>query len=326
MSALKKFCLGAVILPKGLLLAADVGTWDLLTDFVYMQRYHVQDQTLVIDSSQPVCSPSGCAPAKVLDTQDLDNHFGFEPGVRLSLSYVPDRKSLYEASFLYLWQWNATSTRQGDGTLSFPFQDPSFVSGFSQADSMTASYHSRFYTAELNYFGTLSKSRRSFFSLLGLCGIRFIEVAEKFSLESTKANEQSVYRVSTHNDLIGVQTGFLFSMNPYLGLHWDLDVKAGVALNRIGSKVFLGGDQEESATRNFSRQGGRSALFSEVAAGVGYRVASWLNLHLGYEMIYVNSLGLAPDQLRTSSTLSSTLSDDDYIIVNGLYAGCLFSF
>ena len=304
--------------------AGDEGHWDLLTDFVYMERYHVKDQTIAVRT--PRCA--NCADKPTLNVKDLASGFGFEPGFHVALSYMQDPRSSYEAGFVYLWEWENTKTVTSKiSNLSFPFNRDSFAPSFLELDKLEAFYSSKFYTAELNYAKAFSESRHSYLSLSGIAGLRFAHLGERFSITAFSGSNFGEYDIKTHNDLIGIQLGFAFQINAMKGLHWDLDGKVGVGLNRIDVKTYLADQNRTVELRNFTKQDWQQNIFAEVSVGTGYRVLPYLDLHAGYDMLYFCGLALAPDQIDTTvRTATLNINNNGYVIVHGIFVGCTFSF
>lgn len=305
--------------------------FSLLTDFVYMQRYHVKNNPLVVDTSVTLCEGSHCT-STVLTAKSLVRNF--EPGITATLSYIQDARTSYDLSGLYIWSMDNTSTREGPGSLSFPFHNASFAKDFYGSDKITARYKSLFYTAEANFWKTFSSSRYSFFALSTLFGLRFANISEKFSLNSYKTMSHSSYDIKVRNDLIGIQVGIDFQIRPIKNFYWDLLLKAGADLNRISAKVFLGDLNNTITLRNNSKQKAQSGMFAQAAAGAGYQLCDWLNVHAGYQMLFFGGLALAPDQVNYSSsghTVSAMVTPYDikangYVIIHGVYTGFVFTF
>ncbi len=313
------------LLTCGSLLFAEEeeGHWDLLTDFVYMERYHVKNQTLAVTSPRNTKGKTSS-----LSVKDLATGFGFEPGLQATLSYIQDPRSSYEAGFVYVWDWENTKTRKSDtSSLSFPFKDSSFTRDFFEVAEIQAYYRSQFYTAELNYAKAFSESRDSYLSLSGVGGFRFASLKEKFSLKASESKKFAEMDIKTSNDLIGLQLGFAFQINAVKSFHWDLDGKVGVGLNRISANSFLSDQNNTVQLRNFSKLDWQTNIFAVASAGFGYRALSCLDIHAGYEMLYFCGLALAPDQIDKSSRTSGFhVHHDGYVIVHGFYMGFLFSF
>ncbi len=300
----------------------------LLTDFVYMQRYHVKDKPVVLDSSEQDCV-DGCTTNRVLDTKNLVREF--KPGIRAAFSYLPNARSRYELGGLYLWEMDNSSTKTAKGILSVPFKNASFASDYYGADKITARYISRFYTGELNYWRTFS---HSYLVFSGLVGLRYAQISENFSIDTYKHRSHSSYDISAKNDVMGLQTGFDLQIRLVSRFYWDFLVKAGVDLNRISSKVFLGNLDNKVTLRNYSQQVSQAGIFAEAAAGAGYQILDWLSIRAGYQMLFFGGLAQAPAQLKYSSSKLSPsykltgydVSTSGYVIIHGIYTGFVYSF
>lgn len=305
--------------------------FSLLTDFVYMQRYHVKNNPIVTDTTVTLCKGSDCT-TTVLNTKSLVRNF--EPGVSAIFSYIQNATTSYELGGLYIWAMDNTSTREGPGSLSYPFDNASFAKDFYGSDKISARYKSLFYTAEANFWKTFSPTRYSSFVLSTLFGLRFANISEKFSVNSYKHGSHSSYDITAKNDLIGIQVGIDFQIRLIKNFYWDLLLKAGADLNRISAKVFLGDLNNTVVLRNNTREKAQNGMFAQAAAGAGYQLADWLNVHIGYQMLFFGGLALAPDQInRSSSELSPSakvssykIAANGYIIVHGVYTGFVFSF
>lgn len=306
-------------------LPAEEGRWNLLTDFVYLQRWSPKNPTLAFDTSR--CR-GRCEGDVSLNVHNLTKKFGYEPGIQTALSYIQDDKSLYELGLLYVWPWDATKTRNSEtNSLSFPFQNLAFAQDFFQVPEMQAYYRSQCYTAELNYWRTFSDSRSSFLALSGVGGFRFASLQEKFSLTAFGGEYFGQYTIKTANDLIGAQLGFLFQINPMKGLHWDLLGKAGIGLNRIGADTFLGDQSNQVQLRNLSDQSWQTNIFAEGRGSFGYRVLPSLDIHAGYQALYLCGLALAPSQIDTSSSRSGLhIKKNGYVVLYGFFTGLSYTF
>ncbi len=336
MAVRKIFTLGLVLVcVEGATLFAEewqIGNFNLLTDYVYLQRYHVKNKPLAVDSSENGCHGS-CSSNRVLDTKNLVH--GTKPGMDISFSYLPNEKSTYELAGLYLWEMDNSSTRtKQHGVLSVPFDSASFATSFSDVNRITARYKSLFYTGELNYWRTFSESRSSFMSLLGLFGFRFANISERFTLDAFKKGRKSSYDISAANHLIGMQVGFDFQIHPTRRFYWDLLVKGGIALNQITADVFLGNHGNKQVLRNYTKQPAQGGMFAEAAVGAGCQLLDWLNMHAGYQMLFFGGLALAPNQIdyssnkmnATSKLTGYSVARDSYVVIHGMYAGMTFSF
>ncbi len=315
----------AALLAASALLAEEEGKWNLYTDVLYLQRWTPQDANIAFDTSRCL---GHCTGDVVLSANDLEKKFGYEPAVYVALSYIQNNRSLYEAGFLYVWDWEATKTKDSStNSLSFPFQQNFYTQNFFQIPEIEAYYRSQFYTAELNYWSTFSTSRTAFLALSGVAGFRFASLQEKFSVTGTTQSNFGRYSIQSANDLIGAQLGFLFQVNAIQGLHWDLSGKTGVGLNRIDVKSFLSDKSSKVQLRNLSAQTFQTNIFVEGRGAVGYRVLQSLDIHGGYEALYFCGLALAPNQINTSSLGTSLkIKKNGYVVLYGFLLGLDYSF
>ncbi len=314
----KKWICTSLILSAGwlpLMAEEQKGEWDLFTEFVYMRRADGKDNALILDSGE-----------KEVDSGDLVNDFGFEPGFRVGLAYVPDVKSMYVANFLYVSEWEASKTKSAGGTLSFPFHESDFTEDFFGADEARAKYTSLFYTFDLNYWRDFSRREQDYFAISGIFGIRFAHVNEYCSLHFVDQSYGD-YWASTQNNLIGIQGGGNFQINPTSRFSWNLGALVGIGLNQAQNHVSLQ-DQNDSVTvRKFRKETWQSVIFVDATTSFGYQVLPWANLHIGYEALYFSGLALAPAQLSHSTSDGRThLATKGYIVVHGLFAGVRFNF
>ena len=329
---LNVFFLGSLLLSTSSLLAETEldQHFSLLTDFVYMQRYHVKNNPIVTNTAVTICKGDDCT-STTLKTKKLVR--GWEPGVAGTLAYIQNATTRYELSGLYVWSMDNTSTREGNGTLSYPFHDASFARDFFGADKITANYTSLFYTAEANFWKAFS-SVHSTFGASALFGLRFANISEKFSVKSYKHSGYSSYDIKADNDLIGIQVGLDFQIRPIKNFYWDLLLKFGADLNRVVVKDYLGDLDNTVTLRNNTKQKGQSGVFAQAAAGAGYQLLDWLNIHVGYQMLFFGGLALAPDQVNRSNQglgqsthiSSHKISANGYVLIHGVYSGFVFTF
>jgi hypothetical protein len=157
--------------------------------------------------------------------------------------------------------------------------------------------------------------------------LRFAHLKEHFVLDFYDRRSHSDYTTSTQNDLIGVQAGGCFQINPNPRFNWDLLAKVGIGLNRAYDNVFLGDDDNTIVLRKFKKQDWQDVVFAEASTRFGYQVSCWANLHIGYQFLYFSGLALATDQLSHSTKIgNSYISTKGYIYVHGVFAGFTFTF
>jgi hypothetical protein len=304
--------------------------WNILTEGVYMQRYKGGERKLVKDSTRPHCD-CGCPSTVVLKAKDLRNHFDFEPGVRLGVSYAPDTKSTYEARGMYIFPWQVTKNIYGDSSLSYPFHSAYFTEDYNIADRAKAYYRSEFYTADLNYWRNSARRGRDYFVISGVFGLRYFHLQEKIFLafynDTWAGTIKSNYNASTRNNAAGVQGGFNFQINPYPHLSLDVLGLAGLGFTKIGAKVKLRDENNTQIIRDYDKQHGQNVVFADVEGKIGYQVRPCWSVHGGYQMFFASGMGFAPSQLSTSTDPNSErFYRHDNMIIHGILLGMDFSF
>lgn len=299
--------------------------WALNTEFVYMRRTLLQNHTIV--DRVPQCFLP-CVGTGVLGTKKLMQEFDFEPGFRVGLAYRPRARWSLEGNFLYVGEWDESETKHGNGTLSYPFHDPSFTDDFSAADRAVARYLSRFYSAEANYWGHLTPRRADYFSVSWVLGLRYIHLREKFTLAFTTPPDTSNYNVRTRNLLGGPQIGGCLEWNPTEQITWNFTAKFGGLLDRSQQHTFLGDDNNTRVIRDFTKRKWNPTFLADLAASFNFQITPHFNLHAGYQMIYLAGVALAPEQLSNSSDVVAhhrvTVSGN--VLIHGLFTGLIFSF
>lgn len=301
--------------------------WDILTEYVYMRRSHMSNRDLATDTNQLSCS-GGCPTDVVLDAQDMINKVHFISGFRVGLSYMPDLKSVYETKLLYLWPWEAKKTvTSPTATLSFPFHNSSFTNDFNNANVVHAKYRSHFLTFELNYLRHFNRVKEDYFAITGIFGIRYLFLGESAHLNYINAADESSYDSKTRNDMIGIQAGFDFQMNPLR--HWSLDFtgKGGLGLNRAHESIFLGDDNNTTVVRDFKKENWQDTVFAEGAGQISYQILPCMNMHVGYQILFVSGMAIALDEFSYSTDPSDErFITRNYAIVHGGFIGFNFDF
>ncbi len=292
--------------------------WELFGDFVYLKRTDLHDMSIVKDSDDHT----------KIHTKDLIHSFDFEPGYRVGLFYSPNDKNSFEGNFLLVEDWKGRKKKQGDEDLSFPFTSSTYDLDFTDADRAKAEYSSGFWDAELNYWRHFGPHGQEFFRLSGIVGLRFFHWDERFSLAMTTPPDTSTYTIHTENRILGAQLGLDFQMHPTRKICLELLAKVGGFANSTEQRQFLGDDDNTVSVRDSEKQQWQPGIFTDVEAQFGLQCTSWMNLHIGYEVLYLTGLALAPEQI--SKQVDSSAGKKDYThgnaIVHGLFAGLKLNF
>lgn len=327
-------------------LFADQDDWSLnnhfsLTgEFVYMRRQVTHDHEIVRDSNKTICM---CPNFRVLGTEKLVQKFGFEPGYRVGAAFMKDQNSTLEATYLFISEWHADKDIHGSNSLNFPFDNSNYTHDFKNASTAVGKYDSRFYNVEINYWRHVTPRRANYFSISWILGARYINLRERFGLAYTRGTNTSDYDINTKNQLWGGQAGGNVQINPIRKLSWDITMKIAGFYNFMTESTFLGDLNNTVVLRNFKAHKGSGTFLSDIAASLTYQCFKHLNVHIGYQFMYLSGLALAPEQMQKRTVeehhhddgdndrddrkrMEQHLYDDGDIIIQGVFVGLTLSF
>jgi hypothetical protein len=205
-----------------------------------------------------------------------------EAGVRLGLIFFDEGGYDLELSYLGTDRFVADRTRSSDDGIVFPFFG-GIPAEFS--NSYQASYSSRLRSGEINV------RRRLQDRVALLAGFRVVELKERFDIR----DDDGGFFSSTDNDLYGLQGGAdlilwtirrsqLFSTLKAGVYYNNADVMAEAA-NRGRPIQFIAGEDEV-------------AFVGDVALGLLIPMGPRADLRMGYQGIFLDGVGLAPNQSR----------------------------
>ncbi|TWT88668.1 hypothetical protein Mal64_21550 [Pseudobythopirellula maris] len=232
----------------------------------------------------------------------------------------------------------ADSTFPGGITLTTSVLIDSTTPSLDQSDSMSMDYDSRFHSWEWNYrvaerlnhdrmelmpSGNWVRRAPHGYTKEYLFGLRLFDLEEELLLEAqgvrsvnqTDGSTDGDFRVKTSNNLFGPQFG--------LGLTYETDRwnvsfhgKNGVFINDASLSRSLAYNNSPSGTADdFSREVNRNKLSYMMQAGIvgRYHLRPNLSLRASYEVMYVTSVALAPDELDfTPEKIDFSVSGDPF--------------
>ena len=232
-----------------------------------------------------------------------------EPGVRLGLIFLEEGGTDVEFNYLGLDTFEGVKTTSSSNPITFPFFGG--IPG-NPRRSYTVEYASEINSGVFNLRHALGPQ------VSWIAGLRFIELREKFDIYSS----QGGFFSHTDNDLYGFQLGGdvqLFRICESLVFS---TMKAGVYYNRA--------DVTATAATN---SGAISLMADEdVAAFTGDLTVGMLiprgpsaDLRLGYQGLFLDGVGLAPDQSANYSLFTSSGSlDQSSVFYHGGFLGVDF--
>jgi hypothetical protein len=291
-----------------LLLAAGVASTHVRAEYLDWQRpcpallpAHAAASCYCTPQKSLLCSPSvdvlvltrsapgrnnvlfaGAVTNPVLNAKDLG--FDARAGVRVGL--LADSPCGCDLQFTYMGLPRATvgESRQGAGLFYTFYGQPSPVG----VNDFTAYYRSQFDSIQL------SIRSRQWERIAPVAGLRFTYLDEKFDIVET-ANPNSSVSSSVTNHLYGVQFGAQ-------GLIWDwgptrIETTAlgGFAINDVA--VGAAATSAAGAVQYLDRRFSHMAFTGEILASWVYQVSPCAAVRLGYQALWLEGVGLAPDQV-----------------------------
>lgn len=252
------------------------------------------------------------AGAAVLSTNDLG--FDWRAGPSFLLGYRPTKMDAWEISYFGLNDW---STEQSvSGSVSLP-GTLGTIANFSGANSMDVSYSSRIDNAEINYFWHHDSPE-----VMWMAGFRYFHLDERLNILSVTDTGDGVYDIRTGNDMAGGQLGVRLR-GCCTRFEWDLTAKAGAFGNSVGQAQSVVNVDEPPTIRNTGHHGGDWAFVGDIGANASfYLCKNWCAM-AGYNVMWVDGVALAPDQLDFTNNPSSGggLNRNGNVLYQGAHVG-----
>jgi hypothetical protein len=267
------------------------GKCEARVDAMFLTLDRVNGQTMIID--QPT-------QWEVANTDDL--HFNPELGPRITLDYQTTDGPIFEFAYFGIYNWNSRLEVNGNNNLALPRHFQSATYDFSGADRMQVGYKSRVNSVEANLIYT----NEDYPNLGFLFGLRFMKLDEHFDLQSLDANRLSYYDIRTKNDLYGVQFGSSWK-GCYNGFEVKLVGKAGVFDDEAKQSQVVTDANSSFVIRDAASRASRGVFMAEMNLNVSYCLRSNVYFNYGYDVVWVDRLVRAPDQLDfTLNAISGT--------------------
>jgi hypothetical protein len=255
---------------------------------------------------------SGCSTILALDTNTIpprpvldttDPAFNVTGGVRVFVGWTPaccSRCSTFEVGYFGLYGSQATKSAFGNNSLTIPGDLGAASNNFLNADRITANYRSDLHNLEFNCVKSccLCGDRVDF-----LCGLRFLNLNETFTLTGDDSADEGIgtYTVKTNNYLYGLQLGGRYT-RCYCNWSVQLIGKAGVFVNdatqwqQVLDAPFNAGVPFQLRPA-IAASGASVAGLGELGIVAIRPLNDTWSLRVGYNVLGIGGLALAPDQL-----------------------------
>lgn len=221
-----------------------------------------------------------------------------------------------EASYYGTHEFTAETSVVGLNDLDLPGPIVAVADDFNNANQMNFIYSSNLHNAELNLV-------RDFPWLAVLGGFRYVKWDEQFNIQALDQDgDISDYHVDANNNLYGGQLGLrVANGGPRFG--WELTTKAGVFANNASQEQVLRDNNNTVVLRNTSAEETDVAYVADANASIHYHLTRFIRVRGGYNVIFIDGLALAPDQLDFTNTPTSgtTLNNDGQVLLHGANFG-----
>jgi hypothetical protein len=235
--------------------------------------------------------------------------FGMGAGVRAGFGVRDCCGVAWEFNYFGLYGPVAHATVTGPNDLRIPGDLGLAVNNFFGVDIVDVRYASTLNNFEINRVCCCcccdcpTRCR----STEWLYGFRYLNLHEIFRLSSTDLQEStSTYRTRTNNNLFGPQVGARVR-HCYGQWSWEGTAKAGI----FGNAAQQAADPITDFPNHFlirsarSANGGSAAFVGDLNLTGIYHINSTWGLRTGYNLIWIEGVALAPDQLDFTNTPSS---------------------
>lgn len=256
--------------------------WTATADFIIMDRFGGTGRTLV----RPIRS-----------TDDLLNssqfHQGFHGGPRVGLIRHGDRCYDLEVQYFQIDGWRNSQPVPANQT-GLAFDAPGY-SVISFSDPMNFDYSSKLYSGEINLrWNPLCR-------VTMLAGFRWLELRENLDGSVLTPTNTPFWNTNTRNDLFGFQIGSDAILWERGRLSIDGLLKAGVFSNQAEqtSTAIAGGPVSLYDSTN------HTAFLSEMSLQAKYQATKHLTLRIGYQLMWLEGLALAPAQIEQTNFLDN---------------------
>jgi hypothetical protein len=335
---MKKFVALSMISLTPLLHAAE-DDWSLNNSFavwgeyIHFRRALGNKQNFMVDTLNGTLDTcSVCHPTDPCKAKDVIKKFKFEPGFRVGAAYM-SRHTTVEATYMLIREWEGHCAHSSPGGMFFSEHNPLVLNDYASADHASVGYTSHFENAEANYFRHVSPRRENYVSCSWLLGLRYVHLWEgldiAFTTYATDTDPQSTshYEVHANNYFAAAQIGGALQWIPWKHLIWDVIMKVGMGYDWAKQRTFVRDFNDTVVVHNFEVSSGRFPPF--IADGIitlGYQLFKGMNAHVGYQLIYLNGLATAPDQVQKKEDYRHRIKVDGEIMIYGFFAGLTLSF
>ncbi|NQT12754.1 MAG: hypothetical protein HQ582_08395, partial [Planctomycetes bacterium] len=221
-------------------------------------------------------------------TDDVD--LGLSVGTRISTTYLSDESENvagFEMSYFGVYDWEGEKRLVAPGAtflrLADTLGDPGVTTDFSQADVMRLQYESRINSVELNLI--FGEPLASFHMILGP---RFMQLEERFNIDSFTGPRWSFYEVTTRDELFGLQVGGRWRR---VRAWWELDsfLKIGAYNNKARLTTLMTDNDRTVVMRDYSNGKPVASFVVDAGISVTRRINHRWLVRVGYSILLMDN-------------------------------------
>jgi hypothetical protein len=286
--------------------------WRVFADAMFLHRAtSAGDLSLAFGSA---LDPKG---TELFNAEDLD--FGIQWGPRIGIARCCTDFTNIGIEYFGIDGWQSTGQVQGAISAQFPSIVHLTVPAVGGTAVATYDYRSELFNTELNVRHRL----RNVCWLTVLAGFRWVELGEEFYSTFATNGLTSAYLIDVNNHLYGFQLGAEANVKRWGPWSLDTWLKAGV----------YGNSADQDTLENLAALGGGAGAVragSESVAFVGdlgltvtRRITCQLAARAGYQLLWIDGVALAPDQLDNSNinTQIASLDSSGSLFYHGGFVG-----
>jgi len=224
-----------------------------------------------------------------------------------------------ELSYFGIFGWNANAVVTGPGNLAIPGDLGLASNYFLFADIIDVRYRSQMHNLELNCIKSCCVD--DCLRLDFLSGFRYISLDEDYIISATDFNEgTSSYNVNADNDLFGVQLGGRLRR---AWCRWAIELtgKAGIFYNDELQKQLVTDFPNDVILRSTRGSNDSAALLAELGVVLIRPIHDNWNLRLGYNVLGLGGVALAPNQLDFTLDGGTHVDKDGWFLAHGAVIG-----
>lgn len=249
-----------------------------------------------------------------------DATLGTQIGPRITFGILNDDCRGWELSYFGLFGGGGNVTVTGNNDLALPGDLGLASLNFFNSNLMTVTSRGELHSVELN-------RQRRIDDWTVLAGVRYLRVEDEFNIRGGDPDTTfGDYHLEAGNDLFGVQAG-LRRQGTLSWVCWDLTGKAGLYGNSAKQSQYVTDDPNPNPIFYLrdpvSASSTEFAFVGEIQANLTIPLTQWLSLRGGYNLLWIEGVALAPNQLDFSynSTSGSGLDSDGGLFLHGVHAG-----